>query len=118
MIILPAILEAVNSRKDKTLSVRFSTQELTPSQVADLIGMNQQYCFLCVKPVPFTNEDKTLAESLEVDYEITQKTPGQRLRGVFYKLYEQDAEGFKSFQTYYDGKMEKVIEHFKSKISQ
>lgn len=116
MIIVPAILENATTRKDKTLSVRFATQELSPSQVADIISINQQYCFVAIKPVPFTNEEKAQMEGLEVDYEITQKTPGQRLRNVFYKLYEQNAEGFKSFQTYYDAKMEKVIEHFKTKI--
>jgi hypothetical protein len=54
--------------------------------------------------------------ALKVDYDDRSKTQSQRLRGVFYKLYEQDSEGFKSFTTYYEHHMERVIEHFKTKI--
>lgn len=116
MIIVPAILESATTRKDKTLSVRFGTQELSPSQVADIIAMNQNYCFLGIKNVPFTDQEKSIVESLEVDFELNQKTPGQRLRNVLFRLFELDSEGYKTFHDYYNVKMEKIIEHYKQKL--
>jgi len=86
MITIPSILESVATRKDGSVKLDF-------------------------KP----NEIEKLSQ-LKVDYDDRTKTPSQRLRGVFYKLYEQDSEGFKSFSSYYEHRMEKVIEHFKTKI--
>jgi len=45
-----------------------------------------------------------------------QKSPSERLRGVYYNLWEQDAEGHEEFETYYNSKMEKLIIHFKKMI--
>jgi len=36
MIIIPAQLEAVTTRKDKTLKLTFGTNELSPSQASEL----------------------------------------------------------------------------------
>jgi len=33
-----------------------------------------------------------------------------------YINYQQDNEGYKDFMTYYIGKMDKLCEHFKSKL--
>ena len=44
------------------------------------------------------------------------ESPSQRLRGVFFRLWEQDNEGFEEFGPYYDSKMEKLIKHYKKLI--
>jgi len=41
------------------------------------------------------------------------RSPSKELRGVFYKLFTQDDQGFDDFDTYYDSKMEKLINHYK-----
>lgn len=45
-----------------------------------------------------------------------EKSPSQRLKAVYYKLWEQDKEGFEVFDQYYESKVEKLIIHFKKMI--
>ena len=45
-----------------------------------------------------------------------EKSPSQRLKSVYFKLWEQDSEGVVDFEDYYEDKMEKLIAHFKTKI--
>lgn len=44
------------------------------------------------------------------------KTKSKQLRDVFYRLWEQDDEGYKIFDDYYDSKMKKIVEHYKKLI--
>jgi len=44
------------------------------------------------------------------------KTPSQRLRAVLFLLWEQDKKGFISAEAYYDDLMERIINHYKTKL--
>lgn len=44
------------------------------------------------------------------------KSPSQRLKAVYFKLWEQDEEGYEIFEQYYESKVEKLINHFKKMI--
>lgn len=52
----------------------------------------------------------------KLDPELEGKTQSQRIRNVLYLLFEQNNEGFKTFDTYYKSKTELYIEHLKAKI--
>lgn len=41
------------------------------------------------------------------------RTPSERLRGVFFRHWENDSEDFDEFEVYYEYKMEKLISHYK-----
>lgn len=116
MIIIPAQLESFRSLKDRTLKVIFETQELSPSEMGDIQGSLGKIGFLAFKPDPFKDNEKKLLDSLEVEYNDTSKTPGQRLRSVLFRNFEKDPEGYKTFPAYYENKMETLINHFKSKL--
>lgn len=116
MIIIPAQLESYRSLKDRTLKITFETNELNPK---DLLGVAEnltQFGYLAFKPEPFKKEEREMIEQLETGYEDRGKTPSQRLRGVLYRNYEKDNEGFDTFTRYYDHHMEKIVTHFKSKL--
>jgi hypothetical protein len=115
MIILPAQIEGLTSRKDKTIKVTFGTQELAPSDLAQVFQLNQRFCYIAIKEELFQQEELETIESVKTDLE-SNKTPSQRLRGILYINYQQDNEGYKDFMTYYLGKMDKLCEHFKSKL--
>ena len=115
MIILPAQIEGLTSRKDKTIKVTFGTQELSPADAAQIFQLNQRFCYIGIKEELFQQEDIDTIDSIKTDLE-TNKTPSQRLRGILYINYQQDNEGYKDFMTYYLGKMDKLCEHFKSKL--
>ena len=115
MILLPAQIEGIQSRKDKTIKLTIGTQELSPSQAADLFQLNQQFCYFAIKVETFQKDEIEDLNSLKADLE-TNKTPSQRLRGILYLNYEKDNEGYKDFTTYYVSKMERICDHYKTKL--
>lgn len=117
MTIIPITIEGVSTRKDNTVAIRLSTQELPPAKMAELMALNNKFAFCAIKPEKFSHADESVLKELKADYQDSGKSPGQRLRGVLYKNYEQDKEGFTSFTLYYDHHMERIINHFKSKLT-
>lgn len=115
MIILPAQIEGLTSRKDKTIKVTFGTQELSPVDAAQVFTLNQRFCYIAIKEETFQQDELDSLDSIKTDLE-SNKTPSQRLRGILYINYQQDNEGYKDFTTYYISKMDKLCEHFKSKL--
>jgi hypothetical protein len=63
----------------------------------------------------FSTTEADEINQLKTDLD-TEKTPSQRLRGILYVNYQQIPEGYKDFATYYQAKMEKICDHFKSKL--
>ena len=116
MILIPCILESYRSLVDKSLKVQFVTLEPTPEQVMGIAGGIGQFGYLAFKVEPFKKEELKAIEDLEADYEDTGKTPAQRLRGVLYVNFKNNAEGFDSFTRFYDHHMEKILEHYKKKL--
>ena len=116
MLIIPAILESYRSLKDRSIKVTFETSELSPSQVGDIQGCINSAGFLAFKSDPFKENEKQMLESIEVEYTDTNKTPGQRLRGVLWHCFNKEPEGYKTFPSYYENKLEQLINHFKSKL--
>lgn len=116
MIIIGSIIESIASRKDKTVRLTIGTQEMTPEQAAQLFGMSQQFCYVAIKKEDFNPTEVDTIASLKTDMENI-KTPSQRLRAILYRNYEQDGEGYQDFATYYVAKMEKICDHFKSKLA-
>lgn len=115
MIILPGQIEGITTRKDKTVKITLATQELTPAQAAEIFQLNQKFCYTAIKEENFQADEVDAIENLKTDLE-SEKTPSQRLRAILYVNYQQKAEGYKDFATYYQAKMEKICEHFKSKL--
>src|SRR5574343_510551 len=106
-LIIPAICERLATRKDKTISVTFGTQELSPEKSAELFSISQQYCFLAIKRDDFTQKEKEIVENVSIDDDLkTDKTPSQRLRSVLYILYTQKPDGYKDFREFYNAKMD------------
>lgn len=116
MITIPAILESYRSLKDRSVKIIFETGELSPSQIGDIAANLQHAGFLAFNGQPFKENEKELIESLKADYEDTGKTSAQRFRGVLFRCWEHDKEGYETFVDYYNANMEKLIVHFKKKL--
>jgi hypothetical protein len=115
MIIIPAIIEGINTRKDNTLLVKLATNELNPHKVGEIMSHHNKLCYVAIKPENFTSSELSMIDNLKVDESIG-KTPSQRLRAVMYRSWEQSNEGFIKFESYYVSKMDTIIEHLKSKL--
>ena len=116
MIIIPAILDSYRSMKDKSIKLTFETNELNPQDLLGIVENLNSFGYLAFKKEPFSESEKGQLESLKSEFNDNQKSDSTRLRNVFYRLYEKDSEGFKSFTTYYQHHMELLINHFKGKL--
>jgi hypothetical protein len=117
IVYLPASLEGVATRADKTVRLTFGTQELSVQEAGMLFSMHQSMVYLAIKEELFSREEERAVEELEADAsEFQVKTPSQRLRAVMYRLYQQNNDGFNSFTRYYEHRMEGLVNHFKSKL--
>jgi hypothetical protein len=113
---IPAILDSFRSMSDRGLKVTFTTGELSPQQMADVQWSFQKAGFVVFSPDPFATAELEEIDKLKVEFTNTGKPPSQRLRAVFYRLYEVDKEGYKAFNDYYTAKMEQLIEFYKTKL--
>lgn len=84
--------------------------------MVNLHGSLNKSGFLAFATEAFSSKNLTAISDMEVDYDDPTKTPSKRLRGVLYRNWEQDAEGYKTFEDYYRSKMEVIIVHFKGKL--
>lgn len=115
IILIAGQIESISTRKDKTLKLTIGTQELSPSQTGEVFTLNQDFCYFGIKQEPFTDSEESLIDTIKTEY-ANYKTPSQRLRGILFVYYHQDNKGYKDFSTYYMAEMERICEHYKSKL--
>lgn len=111
---VPATVEGMSPKQDRSWKLTFETRELSGSEVKVLADNFQGEGWLVFKP---NSNGIELAEIPETPAEAGVKTPSQRLRAVIMVLYNQqgskgDPEAF--YRTY----MEKLIEYTKSKLEE
>jgi hypothetical protein len=113
MIKLPAILNPISRRKDKSVKLSFESRELTPDEMLTLMAMEGAEMWVCL--APNAEEIEIPEERAEVD----EKTPSERLRAVLFVWYKQETESGNYvglFDNFKKEKMEKIIETVKSKL--
>lgn len=115
MIILPATIEGIATRKDRTVRVTIGTQELPPDKAGQLMSMQNALAYVAIKAEHFNGDEEAALEKLKAD-DVNGKTPSQRLRAVLFRRWEQDNKGFQTFAQYYDWAMELTIEQHKAKL--
>lgn len=116
MLLIPAVLEGYRTLKDKTLKLSFETQELNSQELLSIAENISEYGYLAFKKEPFREDERKMIEAAETNFDDGFKTPSQRLRAVLYRLWEKENQGIETFTLYYNSQMEKLINHFKSKL--
>jgi len=116
--IFSAIVESVATRADKTLKITLGSNELSPEGYANLFKLHQKFVEVLINEDGVDDVDiRKLDEATFDEHDKRQtKSPSQRLRNVFFLLWEQNKEGFEDFKDYYAKKMEAVLEYYKAKI--
>lgn len=116
MMLLPAIFRSFSTLKDGTFVMKFESNELSPAELVGLAQAHNSFGYLAFKKDEFKTEQLAVIDELKADYEDKTKTPSKRLRDVFFVAFKQGNEGFDNFESYYKFKMDKIIEHIKSKL--
>lgn len=113
-LLLPVYVENITTRKDKTVKLTLGSQELSPAVAGQIFHLLNTLSVAYISPKTISQNEIDQVDALDPEFEG--KTQSQRIRNVLYKLFEQDNEGFKTFDDYYRNKTEKYIDHLKSKI--
>lgn len=109
---LPAILSGVASRKDRSYTLKFETRELRGTEAAILLDELQAEGWLLFSSNELSEAD---IPDEKADSMTGQKTQAQRLRGVIFRLWEQNGKKGNS-EEYYRTVMESLIDQLKEKL--
>jgi hypothetical protein len=115
-IILKAEVEAIASRRDKTLKLTFGTQEL--AEGSELFTLQNKIVSLGISVADLTDKDIELISGNKFGVEDipNKKSQSKRLRSVLYLLGKQS--GTNDDELFYHQKMEQIIEFYKSKLDE
>lgn len=114
-VLLPAILNPLSRRKDKSVKLSFDSRELTPEETLSLLALEGGEGWLCFSP----NQEEIEVPNTHV--EIGEKSPSERLRNVLFVWYKQETEEGKYvgiFDNFRKEKMESIINGVKSKLKE
>lgn len=112
-IIIEAIVEAISSKVDGTVSIKIGTQELDSSNAGSLFSLRGKFIKVLLSDSNITTLESELVDSTQLVSGKKNKTPSQRLRAVLFRLSEQQQQEFEQF---YNNELEKIITHYKSKL--
>lgn len=107
----PAILIVGAPTKDGGMRLRAETQELSNEQKVSLLEYNNTFGHFLFQPNPIQERDVPKEAAKREG-----KTPSERLRGVLYLIHRENGGQENNFYDYYLNEMEKVINHYKTKI--
>lgn len=113
-IILKAEVEAIASRKDKTLKLTFGTQEI--KEGAELFNLQNKMVSLGINVLDITDEDIELLASNKFGVEDlpNRKSQSKKMRDIIYLLGRQS--GAKNDEQFYQETTDKINNYLKSKL--
>lgn len=114
MIKIPSTISKVETLSDGTIRLKVDCQELQGQDGAEILKLYRKLGVFVFSESDISEED--LKDLPEVKVEQGEKTPGQRLRGVLYRLWEQTKTG-KSFDEFYRDYMSALCEKIKEQLN-
>jgi hypothetical protein len=119
VLLLPAQFDGYTNKKDKSVVLRFITQEQSAPQIAHIHGMLDEFGALMFKGgSEITQAEKAELSSLDTDLYDNPRTQSQRIRASLYVLWQQKPEGFTDFPGYYKFKTDRIIQGIKDQMDQ
>ena len=111
MVTLMAILRDKGALLDGTRRIVLDCNEATPEQLLEVLRHNNTPGWFAFKALPVQDRDIP-----EVEGEFKgDKSPGQRLRGVIWAVWNQSTGKKKTFEEFYRSQMEGIIQQYKEK---
>lgn len=111
---LPATITKVTTMRDLTVRIQLDCQEMLPEYMAEIFSLNNKLGWFFFHEAPIKEIDTSKLP--EIHFEEWEKTPGQRMRAVLYRLYERTDKKI-TFEQFYKEKMEQLIEMLKEKLN-
>ncbi len=105
----------VQSKVDGSVSITLDTQEISGGKIGELFDLRKKVAYVYISGRQVETNEKAIVDSL--DPELKGKTPGQRLRNVLYRAWDQMPDGYKDSDSYYRAKMESIINGVKAELN-
>ncbi len=116
IIIFPAFLKSFRTLVDGSISVSFDVNKTDPDKIGKIVQAHQKVGYLAFKVGETEGKLQQIMEQLPQQDLEHGKTKGQRLRAVFYRLWEQDSKGYDVFDDFYNHHMELLINQIKDRL--
>ena len=108
-------LDGYSRRKDRTVSLRFITQEKSSGEIAEIDSLVDTFGILYFRGEETMNRDEVEElDAIELDLYDEPKSQSQRLRNVLFKLWNENPTG--EFKEFYRHETERIIQHYKNKL--
>lgn len=114
-LIFDATLEGLSTRMDNTIKVTIGTQELDAEQASKLFAFRGKFCKVLLSNTAIEQKEVDAVDSLPIKDESINKSNSQRLRSVLFLNWQQHKQAV-NFDDYYNAEMNKIIDHYKSKL--
>lgn len=112
MLKVQAAIAKVETMADRGMKLTVHTQELKPSDKAELMNLHNKLGWFVFSDTGVKEED---IPDEPVEFE-GQKTYSERLRNVLFRLHEKQGGKLEDFESYRANVMERLINHYKSKL--
>jgi len=116
-ILLPAQFDGYSNRKDRTVMLKFVTQEMTPEDIAKIHGMIDTFGYMYFKAeTELTQAEKSELDALDTDLNDNPVSKSKRMKNILYRTWEKQPSGFQSFKDYYAWRMDMLNKQLKDKL--
>ena len=115
---IPAHIAQIKSRADRTFALTLNTtRELSSDDGSTLLSLMHQEGTMAFRLSAFKDEELLNLPDIQPDFR-GEKSPGQRLRAVLYRQWEQGKAPMEvgTFEMFYRNAMERLIDHEKAKL--
>ncbi len=107
---LPASIEAVATRADKTIKITIGTQELPASEAGELMALSHKLGWFVFQENKI--EGPAIPKEDAKDFRV-KKSASQRLHSVLYIYWKECTKQDIDYNTYYERWMERMIQDVK-----
>lgn len=119
LIIFAAAVEGVSTRKDKTLTVRLSTQEVGGDVAGLLFALQNAVVTVAIKEEKFGADEIEMLDNIKADpLDKKPKSKSQKLRDTLYVLWKSAPGNYADFEDFYASKMEAILSHYQKQIDE
>ena len=118
-------IDKVSTLADGSLRIYVGTPELSNDTMVNVFNLIKKPGYVLVSANAINQDQIDAVEKATTNAEFSEKTPSQRMRGVLYKLWEKtqpktmNGDGvmeYVDFDLFYKRQMNKIIDHFKTKL--
>jgi len=119
-------IDKVSTLADGSLRIYVGTPELAHETMVNLFGLIKKPGYVLISTNTVSQDQIDAVEKATTNTEFSEKTPSQRMRGVMYKLWEKTQPKtmngdtgqmeYIEFDLFYKRQMNKIIDHFKTKL--